>query len=139
MAGNALCTLYRFLNISLFVLVFLHQFSLQMYYPEFHYLQSTCVTSCRLKTRTLSALYFTEILALTPVIFFRGSPLNYDFACGIELQIVGISVFCSLVASFYCFLGIFLSNRIAEITLITVFSFAVLFTFLSILFDSINF
>ncbi|CAA3015126.1 protein S-acyltransferase 18 [Olea europaea var. sylvestris] len=40
------------------------------------------------------------------------------------LQIVGISVFCSLVASFYCFLGIFLSNRIAEITLITVFSFA---------------
>ncbi|KAL2535444.1 Protein S-acyltransferase 18 [Forsythia ovata] len=40
------------------------------------------------------------------------------------LQIVGMSVFCFLVAAFYCFLGIFLGNRATEITLITVFSFA---------------
>ncbi|CAI9760910.1 unnamed protein product [Fraxinus pennsylvanica] len=44
------------------------------------------------------------------------------------LQIVEISVLCFLVASFYCFLGIFLSNKIAEITFITVFSFAAVST-----------
>ncbi|KAL2239110.1 UNVERIFIED_CONTAM: Protein S-acyltransferase 18 [Sesamum indicum] len=42
------------------------------------------------------------------------------------LQIVGISVFCFLVAAFYCFLGLFLGNRIAEITVNTAFSFAAL-------------
>ncbi|KAG8389630.1 hypothetical protein BUALT_Bualt02G0249000 [Buddleja alternifolia] len=42
------------------------------------------------------------------------------------LQIVGISVFCFLVAAFYCFLGLFLGHRIAEITVNTVFSFAAL-------------
>ncbi|KAK6118153.1 hypothetical protein DH2020_048137 [Rehmannia glutinosa] len=42
------------------------------------------------------------------------------------LQIVGISVFCFLVAAFYCFLGLFLGNRIAEIAVNTVFSFAAL-------------
>ncbi|GER45872.1 S-acyltransferase [Striga asiatica] len=42
------------------------------------------------------------------------------------LQIVGVSVFCFLVAAFYCFVGLFLGNRIAEITVNTVFSFAAL-------------
>ncbi|KAK4486695.1 hypothetical protein RD792_006755 [Penstemon davidsonii] len=38
------------------------------------------------------------------------------------LQIVGMSVYCFLVAAFYCFLGLFLGNRIAEITVNTIFS-----------------
>ncbi|KAL8527113.1 hypothetical protein ACS0TY_005111 [Phlomoides rotata] len=42
------------------------------------------------------------------------------------LQIVGMSVFCFLVAAFYCFLGLFLGNRIAEITVNCVFSFSAL-------------
>ncbi|KAL8054548.1 hypothetical protein ABFX02_04G001000 [Erythranthe guttata] len=42
------------------------------------------------------------------------------------LQIVGISVFFFLVAAFYCFLGLFVGHRIAEITVNTVFSFAAL-------------
>ncbi|KAH6787534.1 DHHC-type zinc finger family protein [Perilla frutescens var. hirtella] len=37
-----------------------------------------------------------------------------------------MSVFCFLVSSFYCFLGIFLGDRIAEIVVNTVFSFAAL-------------
>ncbi|XP_073158821.1 protein S-acyltransferase 18 [Henckelia pumila] len=41
------------------------------------------------------------------------------------LQLVGMAVFCFLVAAFYCFLGLFLSSRIAEITVITIFSVAV--------------
>ncbi|PIN20104.1 DHHC-type Zn-finger protein [Handroanthus impetiginosus] len=40
------------------------------------------------------------------------------------LQIVGMSVFCFLVAAFYCFLGLFLGHRIAEITVNSVYSFA---------------
>ncbi|KAL3849404.1 hypothetical protein ACJIZ3_011286 [Penstemon smallii] len=40
------------------------------------------------------------------------------------LQIVGMSVYCFLVAAFYCFLGLFLGNRIAEITVNAIFSFA---------------
>ncbi|KAL3517342.1 hypothetical protein ACH5RR_019931 [Cinchona calisaya] len=43
------------------------------------------------------------------------------------LQIVGMSVFSLLVAAFYCFLGLFLGNTSAEITITTVFSFAALF------------
>ncbi|GFP93637.1 protein s-acyltransferase 18 [Phtheirospermum japonicum] len=42
------------------------------------------------------------------------------------LQIVGILVFCFLVAAFYCFIGLFLGSRIAEITVNTVFSFSAL-------------
>ncbi|KAG6410016.1 hypothetical protein SASPL_128063 [Salvia splendens] len=42
------------------------------------------------------------------------------------LQIVGMAVFCFLVAAYYCFLGLFLGNRIAEITIDTLFSFSVL-------------
>ncbi|KAL3652980.1 hypothetical protein CASFOL_002661 [Castilleja foliolosa] len=42
------------------------------------------------------------------------------------LQIVGISIFCFLVAAFYCFVGLFLGSRIAEITVNAVFSFSVL-------------
>ncbi|KAL6500198.1 hypothetical protein OROHE_025564 [Orobanche hederae] len=42
------------------------------------------------------------------------------------LQIVGISVFCILVAAFYCLIGLFLGHRIAEIAVNTVFSFAAL-------------
>lgn len=41
------------------------------------------------------------------------------------MQIVGMSVFSLLVAAFYCFLGIFLGNKRAEIAVTTVFSFAV--------------
>ncbi|RVX01622.1 Protein S-acyltransferase 18 [Vitis vinifera] len=39
------------------------------------------------------------------------------------LQIVGMAIYAFLVVSFYCFLGLFLGNRIAEITVTTVFSF----------------
>nr|GLL33051.1 protein S-acyltransferase 18 [Ipomoea trifida] len=39
------------------------------------------------------------------------------------LQIVGMSVFIFLVAAFYCFLGLFLGNRVAEITITSIFSF----------------
>ncbi|KAL6515875.1 hypothetical protein OROGR_019180 [Orobanche gracilis] len=42
------------------------------------------------------------------------------------LQIVGISVFCFLVAAFYCLIGLFLGHRIAEIAVNTVFSLAAL-------------
>ncbi|EPS66612.1 hypothetical protein M569_08164, partial [Genlisea aurea] len=38
-------------------------------------------------------------------------------------QIVGMSVFCVLVLLFYCFPGILLGNRIAEITVNSIFSF----------------
>ncbi|KZV57599.1 DHHC-type zinc finger family protein isoform 1 [Dorcoceras hygrometricum] len=38
------------------------------------------------------------------------------------LQLVGMVVFGFLVAAFYCFLGLFLGNRAAEITITTVFS-----------------
>ncbi|XP_073063272.1 protein S-acyltransferase 18 [Primulina eburnea] len=41
------------------------------------------------------------------------------------LQLVGTAVFCFLVAAFYCFLGLFLGSRIAEITITTIFSVAV--------------
>ncbi|XP_051141863.1 protein S-acyltransferase 18 [Andrographis paniculata] len=43
-----------------------------------------------------------------------------------SLQIVGISVYCFLVAAFYCFLGLFLGNRIAEISVNSIFSFSAL-------------
>ncbi|CAH9146350.1 unnamed protein product [Cuscuta epithymum] len=39
------------------------------------------------------------------------------------LQIVGMSVFIFLVAAFYCFIGLFLGNRVAEITITSIFSF----------------
>ncbi|VFQ74611.1 unnamed protein product [Cuscuta campestris] len=39
------------------------------------------------------------------------------------LQIVGMSVFFFLVAAFYCFLGLFLGNRVAEIAITSIFSF----------------
>uniref|UniRef100_F6HZF8 S-acyltransferase n=1 Tax=Vitis vinifera TaxID=29760 RepID=F6HZF8_VITVI len=42
------------------------------------------------------------------------------------LQIVGMAIYAFLVVSFYCFLGLFLGNRIAEITVTTVFSFVAL-------------
>ncbi|KAL6504958.1 hypothetical protein OROGR_024775 [Orobanche gracilis] len=41
-----------------------------------------------------------------------------------SFTIVGISVFCILVAAFYCLIGLFLGHRIAEIAVNTVFSFA---------------
>ncbi|OWM79720.1 hypothetical protein CDL15_Pgr023132 [Punica granatum] len=42
------------------------------------------------------------------------------------LQIVGTAVFSFLVAAFYVFLGLFLGNRVAEITVTSIFSFVVL-------------
>ncbi|KAI5674849.1 hypothetical protein M9H77_05799 [Catharanthus roseus] len=42
------------------------------------------------------------------------------------LQMVGMTLFGFLVVSFYCFLGIFLGNKIAEITVTAVFSFSAL-------------
>ncbi|GAA0153691.1 protein modifying enzyme [Lithospermum erythrorhizon] len=42
------------------------------------------------------------------------------------LQIVGMAVFCFLVVCFYCFLGLFLGNRVARIIVLTAFSFVVL-------------
>lgn len=44
------------------------------------------------------------------------------------MQIVGIAVYSFLVVSFYTFFGLFLGNRIAEITVTTIFSFVVLYT-----------
>ncbi|XP_021770024.1 protein S-acyltransferase 18-like [Chenopodium quinoa] len=38
------------------------------------------------------------------------------------LQMVGMAVYSFLVASFYCFLGFFLGNRIAEIVVISIYS-----------------
>ncbi|XP_059435907.1 protein S-acyltransferase 18 [Corylus avellana] len=43
-----------------------------------------------------------------------------------SLQIVGMAVYCFLVVAFYAFLGLFLGNRTAEITVTTLFSFAAL-------------
>ncbi|KAJ8423753.1 hypothetical protein Cgig2_012608 [Carnegiea gigantea] len=43
------------------------------------------------------------------------------------LQIVGMALYAFLVASFYCFLGPFLGNRIAQISLTTIFSSVALF------------
>ncbi|WOG87201.1 hypothetical protein DCAR_0206424 [Daucus carota subsp. sativus] len=42
------------------------------------------------------------------------------------LQIVGMSIFSFLVVAFYCFLGLFLGNRSAEISVTTIYSFVVL-------------
>ncbi|KAF5937240.1 hypothetical protein HYC85_024746 [Camellia sinensis] len=42
------------------------------------------------------------------------------------LQIVGMAVYSFLVVAFFCFLGLFLGNRIAEITVTTIFSFVAL-------------
>ncbi|EEF47161.1 hypothetical protein RCOM_1343190 [Ricinus communis] len=42
------------------------------------------------------------------------------------LQIVGMAVYIFLVVAFYTFLGLFLGNRIAEITVTTIFSFVAL-------------
>ncbi|KAL8089196.1 hypothetical protein AgCh_038832 [Apium graveolens] len=42
------------------------------------------------------------------------------------LQIVGMSIFTFLVVAFYCFLGLFLGNRSAEISVTTIYSFLVL-------------
>ncbi|XP_058199091.1 protein S-acyltransferase 18 isoform X1 [Rhododendron vialii] len=42
------------------------------------------------------------------------------------LQIVGMAVYSFLVVAFYCFLGLFLGNRIAETTVTTIFSFLAL-------------
>uniref|UniRef100_A0A5B7BJH6 S-acyltransferase n=1 Tax=Davidia involucrata TaxID=16924 RepID=A0A5B7BJH6_DAVIN len=42
------------------------------------------------------------------------------------LQMVGMAVYSFLVVAFYCFLGLFLGNRIAEITVTTIFSFVAL-------------
>ncbi|KAF5194553.1 S-acyltransferase [Thalictrum thalictroides] len=42
------------------------------------------------------------------------------------LQIVGIAVYSFIVAAFYAFLGMFLGNRIVEITVMTVFAFVAL-------------
>ncbi|XP_057461347.1 protein S-acyltransferase 18 isoform X1 [Actinidia eriantha] len=42
------------------------------------------------------------------------------------LQIVGIAVYSLLVVAFYCFLGLFLGNGVAQNTLITIFSFLAL-------------
>ncbi|KAM7521365.1 hypothetical protein LguiA_011267 [Lonicera macranthoides] len=40
------------------------------------------------------------------------------------LQMVGMSIYSFLVVAFYCFLGLFLGNRIAEISVIAIFSFS---------------
>ncbi|KAJ0112032.1 hypothetical protein Patl1_00773 [Pistacia atlantica] len=42
------------------------------------------------------------------------------------LQMVGMAVYSFLVVAFYTFLGLFLGNRIAEITITTIFSFVAL-------------
>ncbi|KAH7838081.1 hypothetical protein Vadar_021811 [Vaccinium darrowii] len=42
------------------------------------------------------------------------------------LQMVGMAVYIFLVVAFYCFLGLFLGNRVAEITVTTIFSFVAL-------------
>ncbi|KAH7522797.1 hypothetical protein JRO89_XSUnG0106400 [Xanthoceras sorbifolium] len=42
------------------------------------------------------------------------------------LQMVGVAIYSFLVVAFYTFLGIFLGNRIAEITVTTLFSFVAL-------------
>lgn len=42
------------------------------------------------------------------------------------LQIVGMSIYSFLVVAFYCFLGLFLGDRNAEISVITIFSFVAL-------------
>ncbi|KAK4787125.1 hypothetical protein SAY86_010958 [Trapa natans] len=42
------------------------------------------------------------------------------------LQIVGMAVFGFLVVAFYVFLGLFLGNRVAEITVTSIFSFVVI-------------
>ncbi|KAA8542984.1 hypothetical protein F0562_021521 [Nyssa sinensis] len=42
------------------------------------------------------------------------------------LQMVGMAVYSFLVVAFYCFLGLFLGNRIAEITVTTIYSFVAL-------------
>ncbi|XWS76735.1 hypothetical protein CRYUN_Cryun01aG0203300 [Craigia yunnanensis] len=42
------------------------------------------------------------------------------------LQMVGMAVYSFLVVAFYTFLGLLLGNRIAEITVTTIFSFAAL-------------
>ncbi|KAK3026937.1 hypothetical protein RJ639_040343 [Escallonia herrerae] len=50
-----------------------------------------------------------------------------------ELQMVGMSVYSFLIVAFYCFLGLFLGNRIVEITVTTIFSFlaaSVMFLFI---------
>ncbi|GLT71967.1 hypothetical protein SLA2020_439460 [Shorea laevis] len=43
-----------------------------------------------------------------------------------SLQIVGMAVYSFLVVAFYVFLGLFLGNRTAEITVTTLYSFAAL-------------
>lgn len=53
-----------------------------------------------------------------------------------------MAVFCFLVVAFYVFLGLFLGNRVAEITVTSIFSFVVmaqtLVYFLSTFCDSID-
>ncbi|KAL9385173.1 hypothetical protein Peur_022183 [Populus x canadensis] len=49
------------------------------------------------------------------------------------LQMVGMAVYCFLVVAFYAFLGLFLGNRIAEITVTAIFTFvavSVMFLFI---------
>lgn len=53
--------------------------------------------------------------------------INFDFTMCflVVLQIVGMSIFSFLVVAFYCFLGLFLGNRSAEISVTTIYSFVV--------------
>lgn len=51
----------------------------------------------------------------------------------IGLQIVGMAVYSFLVVAFYTFLGLFLGNRTAEITVTSTFSFVVIFLAIQIL------
>lgn len=43
------------------------------------------------------------------------------------MQMVGMAIYSFLVVFFYTFLGLFLGNRIAEITITTLFSFVVMY------------
>ncbi|KAK6918699.1 Palmitoyltransferase, DHHC domain [Dillenia turbinata] len=53
-------------------------------------------------------------------------PLQFYPFSGVDVQIVGIAVYVLLVVCFYCLLGLFLGNKIAEIIVTTLFSLVAL-------------
>lgn len=59
--------------------------------------------------------------------------LNHRFSMS---QFVGIGIYSFLLVCFYTFLGLFLGNRIAEITLTFIFSFMVDYLFIFLFFSS---
>ncbi|KAG5514062.1 hypothetical protein RHGRI_035464 [Rhododendron griersonianum] len=72
---------------------------------------------------------------------FKGLYLGGNYVSGVALgrcvegayevanEIVGMAVYSFLVVAFYCFLGLFLGNRIAETTVTTIFSFVIISRF----------